>query len=364
MNILRHESDGIEFFTVQATGESGMSQSGLARLCGVTQKAVDNLLERLGTSSCSDFLKPLQDMELTLGTSVNEFNNATILKDSVCARILEWYAFESQRPTTKARQAFRQFAAIGIRTWIQSITGWDSLPETKVLNFQPSIPEATEHMALDDVDVASLLKQLKFLRQDLNLALKHRHIIHNVVEKPVAVDLSLNRIVHTAIHEQAIKLNRAIATLETIERGVAVFSGSIAQVKQKIELCSTLHQMTNLVEQLRQENNNLKQVIDRQQVLITSSRKSVQQIPHQETGDLQQALQPRIKEITAILMKSQKRTGGNRAIDTCTRKATIFARYEIGQSLSEIAASCQMPYETVKTYVKLARKELRNIQKI
>ena len=360
MSILRHESDGTEFFTVQATGESGMSQSGLARLCGVGSDAINKLLKSVMTSSCPDFLKPLQDMELTLVKSVHEFKNAAILKDSVCARILEWYAFESQRPTEKARQAFRQFAAIGIRTWIQSITGWDSLPKTKVLNFQPSIPEATELMALDDVDIATLLKQLKSLRQDLDLALKHRHIIHNVVEKPVAVDLSLNRIVHTAIHEQAIKLNRAIATIEAIERGVAIFSGSMAQVKQKIELCSTLHQMTNLIEQLRQENNNQKQVIDRQQVLISSSRKSVQQIPHRETRDLRQALQPRIKEITAILMKSQKRTGGNRAIDTCTTKATIFARYEIGQSLSEIAECLQMSYETVKTYVKLTRAELKS----
>ena len=117
--------------------------------------------------------------------------------------------------------------------------------------------------------------------------------------------------------------------------------------------------MTNLVEQLRKENNSLKEVIDRQQVLITSSRKSVQQLPQQETKDLQQDLQPRIKEITDILMKSQKRTGGNRAIATCTRRAKIYARYEIGHSLGDIATCLQIPYETVKTYVKLTRAELK-----
>ena len=360
MSILRHELNGVEFFTVQTTGESGMSQSGLARLCGVTQKAVDNLLERLGTSSCPDFLQPLQDKELTLGTSYHEYHNVTIIKDSVCAIILEWYAFESQRPTEKAKQAFRQFAAMGIRTWIQSITGWEnSLTATMALDSQVSIAEETEIPALNDADIAPLLKQIDSLKQDLNLALKHRHIIHNVVEKPVAVDLSLNRIVHTAIHEQAIKLNRAIATLETIERGVAVFSGSIAQVKQN-ELCSTLHQMIDLVEQLRQENSNQKQVIDRQQILITSSRKNIQQISQPESQELRQALQPRIKEITAILMKSQKRTGGNRAIDTCTRRARIYARYEIGQSLEQIARALKIPYETVKSYIKLTKAEIKN----
>ena len=364
MSILRHQENGIEFFTVQTTGESGMSQSGLARMCGVTQKAIDNLLDRLGTSSCPDFLKPLYSKDLTLGTSYHEYHNVTIIKDSVCALILEWYAFESQRPTEKARQAFRQFAAMGIRSWIQSITGWSeskSQSQTEVvLNSLQPTTEKTELLDLNDVDFATLSKHLNSLKLDLKIALKHRHIIHNVVEKPVAVDLSLNRIVHTAIHEQAAKLNRAIATLETIQQNAAKFLNLQQEIQQHTQLCSSLHQITNLVEQLRQENKDLQQVINRQQVLISSCRKSFQQVPFLETKDLQQALQPRIEEIIAILMESQKRLGGSRAINTCTRKANIYARYEIGQSLSEIATSLNIPYETVKTYVKLTRVEIRN----
>ena len=56
---------------------------------------------------------------------------------------------------------------------------------------------------------------------------------------------------------------------------------------------------------------------------------------------------------------TQQRTGGTRGINTCTKKAKIYARYEIGQSLSEIAQALKIPYETVKTYVKLTRAELR-----
>jgi hypothetical protein len=105
MSILRYEENGIEFFTVQATGKSGMSQSGLARLCGVRPDSVNKLLKGLMTSFCPEFLKPLQDMDLILMASVNEFKNVTILQDTVCAHILEWYAFESQRPNETARQA-------------------------------------------------------------------------------------------------------------------------------------------------------------------------------------------------------------------------------------------------------------------
>ena len=41
MTITRVIRDDVEFFTNDATGESGMSESGLARLCGVTAMAVN-----------------------------------------------------------------------------------------------------------------------------------------------------------------------------------------------------------------------------------------------------------------------------------------------------------------------------------
>ena len=87
--IIRVEEDGVEFFTVATTGESGMSQSGLARLCGVDEGAVRKLLKLVRTSSSDEFLKPLWDMELTLRTSYREYKNAIILKDEVCVLVLE-----------------------------------------------------------------------------------------------------------------------------------------------------------------------------------------------------------------------------------------------------------------------------------
>ena len=44
MNITRVERDGVEFFTIDATGESGMSESGVARLCGVAQVSVHRFI--------------------------------------------------------------------------------------------------------------------------------------------------------------------------------------------------------------------------------------------------------------------------------------------------------------------------------
>ena len=130
--IIRVVEDGVEFFTVTETGESGMSQSGLARLCGVDEGAVRKLLKLVRTRSSDEFLEPLWDMELTLRTSCREYKNAIILKDEVCILMLEWYAFESQRPTDAAKYSYRKFAKSGIRSWTQGITGWKP-QETKAL---------------------------------------------------------------------------------------------------------------------------------------------------------------------------------------------------------------------------------------
>ena len=50
MNITRVERDGVEFFTIDATGESGMSEAGLARLCCVSRQAVMKVLRETGVT--------------------------------------------------------------------------------------------------------------------------------------------------------------------------------------------------------------------------------------------------------------------------------------------------------------------------
>lgn len=71
-------------------------------------------------------------------------------------------------------------------------------------------------------------------------------------------------------------------------------------------------------------------------------------------------LAQRIAELTEILIGQQKRTGGERANSVCSTRATILARQEFGESLKAIAADLEMPYETVKTYAKLARRALKS----
>lgn len=133
--ILRAEKDGIEFFTVQETGESGMSQSGLARACGVGESTIRYLLDTLRSKTVSEVLEPftgktLEDLSLRSGV---EYRNVRVLKDIFCAAVITHYA---QVGKAEAAMNVCAFAAAGIRTFIHSYTGWQPQSQPQ----QPTLP--------------------------------------------------------------------------------------------------------------------------------------------------------------------------------------------------------------------------------
>jgi CRISPR-associated endoribonuclease Cas6 len=73
-------------------------------------------------------------------------------------------------------------------------------------------------------------------------------------------------------------------------------------------------------------------------------------------------LPERIEELTAIFTAQRKRIGGERTEKIATTWATILARREMGESLQIIAEDLEIPYTTAKTYVKLARRMLKDMQ--
>lgn len=76
--------------------------------------------------------------------------------------------------------------------------------------------------------------------------------------------------------------------------------------------------------------------------------------------NVESLLAKRIEDLTDIFKAQRKRTGGVRAQEIAAKWATILARREMGESLQVIAQDMGIPYETVKTYAKLARRALAN----
>ena len=355
MSILRHELNGIEFFTVEATGESGISHSGLALLCGVSKQAIDKLVINLPTSRLPKRLEAFADKDLHLTTNYQkQGGKVKILRASFCAAVIKHYALEGR---DIAEHSMDKFMTLGINSWIQSITGWQvfSTPTTPIDRPQDSLN------AIGVPNFDRLLEQIDILQHNLTVSLKHRHAIHNIVEKPTVVDLSLNQIIHTAVHVQANKLNQALATVKLMRENALGLQSAIDLIERSQHLGNSVRELTNTVEHIRTENDRLKGIVRQQKALLQSRRQIGEQyeLTTIQLENLDRVLASRIEEICSILMQSQQRTGGTRAINTCTKRAKIYARYEIGQSLEEIAQGLNIPYETVKSYVKLTRAEIK-----
>ncbi len=76
-------------------------------------------------------------------------------------------------------------------------------------------------------------------------------------------------------------------------------------------------------------------------------------------GLAEQLLLERVAHLQEIFLGQRQRQGGDRAKKTAALWAMILARRERGDRLEAIAADLEIPYETAKSYGKLARRSLR-----
>ncbi len=84
----------------------------------------------------------------------------------------------------------------------------------------------------------------------------------------------------------------------------------------------------------------------------------VENIASSVRSPLQEHLFARIEYLTDVFRHTRKNPESDRTTHTASIWATILARRELGESLEAIALDLEMPYETVKSYCKLARKAL------
>lgn len=132
IQMVQAEVDGIEFYVSLDGTQSGMSESGLARLCGVDRSSVHNLLQKAAADKkVPEILKPILGKDFYLPTDADK--NAQVISADICALVIEYYAFESKASNNTAKFSFRKFASKGISSWIKEVTGYQEgqLPESK-----------------------------------------------------------------------------------------------------------------------------------------------------------------------------------------------------------------------------------------
>lgn len=139
VNLIKPEpsDDGssAEFYTDEATGESGTNQTGLAVLCGVSRQAISGLEDTLASKAPSEWLEPFVGQDLTLASSeknpdltINgkKVGNLTVYRSKFCTAAIKHYAFQGNKV---AQYSMDQFLDAGFNDWVQGITGWKRPPE-------------------------------------------------------------------------------------------------------------------------------------------------------------------------------------------------------------------------------------------
>lgn len=120
--VLRFVEDGVEYFTIVATGESGMSQRGLARSCGKDEKQIRRLLADLRTNNAPKRLKCYESKDLTLTHGYRKKGGNTIIyKADFCSDVITHYAFLGSE---SAQDIVAATNKIGLTSFIQGKTKW------------------------------------------------------------------------------------------------------------------------------------------------------------------------------------------------------------------------------------------------
>lgn len=147
------EHDDIEMGVLE-TGIPYLSESGLARMCGIDRKT----LYELSTFWVEQRTKPrgkaidvllkasgYEDFRLCIkaefkGQEINAYT------EPVCMALLEYYAFESSDPKPQAIKAYRSLAKLGLREFVYKATGYS--PAQKALDSWKHFHDRTD-MTMD-----------------------------------------------------------------------------------------------------------------------------------------------------------------------------------------------------------------------
>jgi hypothetical protein len=116
------DENGIEFYVSKDGAQTGVSISGLARLCGVDVSTVRKMLTGDRAKQASKILKTFEGELFHLGLTSEQ--QARIVTTEAASHIIFYYAFESSAANDTAKFTARQFASIGLHNWIKQVTGF------------------------------------------------------------------------------------------------------------------------------------------------------------------------------------------------------------------------------------------------
>ncbi|MCU0546818.1 MAG: hypothetical protein MUE44_32415 [Oscillatoriaceae cyanobacterium Prado104] len=104
------EVDGVEFYTDAATGKSGISQTGLAVLCGVSRQSISKLINSLSTKCPSEWLEPIAHRVAALSTKT--VSGLILYADELCIAVIRHYWLATSISARTARTSLATAAIL------------------------------------------------------------------------------------------------------------------------------------------------------------------------------------------------------------------------------------------------------------
>ena len=207
----------VEFYISSDGNKSGVSQVGLARLCGVTEAGIRNIVNTDRSKTRPKALESFTDnvFHLELGSE----KQAKIITTSAATEIIFYYAFESKTANAIAKFSAKQFAKQGMHNWIKEITGFSVTDNnqmlTKTLNqLHNNINILTQEMkewrtvrrVADDN-----MEGVNILIEEINKSEEHKQLDANSRTYTVMEWLEEQKGIPSMRHGQKTKLGRAVA---------------------------------------------------------------------------------------------------------------------------------------------------------
>jgi hypothetical protein len=126
--------NGIEFYISSDGTMSGCSVSGIARMCGVTQGSITQLLSKITdiSKTLPESLESLRGKDLTLLVTTN--NGAKVINSEVVSVIIAHYALNPKTNNATAKTFLTKFAAKGLHDFIKKVTGYKHEAQQPKLN--------------------------------------------------------------------------------------------------------------------------------------------------------------------------------------------------------------------------------------
>lgn len=110
--------NGVEFYISTDGTQSGVSISGLARLCGIDEKNIRRVVDKTSSKVLESFTGNI------FYPNLSSEKHAKIITTEAATEIVFYYAFDSKATNDMAKFSAREFAKQGMHSWIKKITGF------------------------------------------------------------------------------------------------------------------------------------------------------------------------------------------------------------------------------------------------